>query len=1009
VVALVRAASLGEWQVRRKVGILLAVSLAYAFGSQLAFLWFNANGVNASFFPSAGVTLAALALTRVRDWPAVLAGAALAEVALDLHHGIGLGPTAGYTLANLIEPTVGALLLRRFVPRLDLVRTADLIRFVGCAVIGGPAVGAAVGATNNSLLDGGDDWARFAGQWWIGDGLGVLVVAGAVLALHSNGRALLTGLPEALVLPVATVSLTGAVFWLEQLPLGLVPVIVLIWTAFRVGTAGVAMAGTGMAFVAAQATATGHTFWDSFGVSPATGLVYLQLLLAVIIVTSLVLSAEIRHRESALLALGRTENARQEARRAAARATVLAEMTATLLGMEDEDAIEACVTGQGLRPLYPACGTTLSLRRTTEEAGLGILPADAEHREAPAVSDVLRHPDLASLEARQALLVRARTNDDGTPAGARAYLRVRTLPFDKVLVVELPGVEEIDPSDRAYLIDLASRFEQALEACRLRRAERAALERTMVLQRVSGGLAAAATSQDVAGVVTDATLEAFGARSVALLLEDDRGDAQILAVSGYDSSERAQVAAILHENARTASMEAYRNGGIASFESRTEGLAKFPDLVKMPVRFEAAFAIGLDAKNGRRGALAWAFAEERRFDTAFVSLARAIAAQCALALERSRLSDVEHRFVMQLQRTMLPDEIAAPPGVAIAVRYAASQQELGVGGDWYDVVDHGDSCLTVVVGDVVGRGFTAAVAMTQLRSAARALLHATNGPVELLEGLDRFCEPIEGARYSTACVAQFDLSTGRMRYAAAAHPPPFLVDGGRVESLASGRSTPLCAGLGQPRPEATALLPPGATIVFYTDGLVERRGESIDDGLARLAGVLSDNAVLAPGALADAVLEALLAGAEAPDDAALVVLRLPDVPAQLSRRVPAEATLLRSLRGDLRLWLEGNGVGSNAAAEIVLACGEALSNAVEHAYAGATAGEIELHASRDGDVLRFEIRDRGTWRPEDHLPHRGWGRSIMRALADQVDAASDESGTTVTMTRRLVGGSAQPS
>ena len=128
---------------RRPLLLFLVVAAGYAAGSQLSYSWFGADGVSASFFPAAGVTLAALVLVGRRLWPVVLAAAAAAEILLDLAHGLDLAPSLGYAAANTVQPLVGALLLTSVRPRVDLARTTDLVAFIACAVVAGPAVGAA--------------------------------------------------------------------------------------------------------------------------------------------------------------------------------------------------------------------------------------------------------------------------------------------------------------------------------------------------------------------------------------------------------------------------------------------------------------------------------------------------------------------------------------------------------------------------------------------------------------------------------------------------------------------------------------------------------------------------------------------------------------------------------------------------------------------------------------------------------------------------------------------------
>jgi anti-sigma regulatory factor (Ser/Thr protein kinase) len=188
---------------------------------------------------------------------------------------------------------------------------------------------------------------------------------------------------------------------------------------------------------------------------------------------------------------------------------------------------------------------------------------------------------------------------------------------------------------------------------------------------------------------------------------------------------------------------------------------------------------------------------------------------------------------------------------------------------------------------------------------------------------------------------------------------------------------------------------------MYTDGLVERRGESIDDGFERLAesvGGLPDD--VEPGALCDAVSAALLG--DAPDDeTALLGARLVPPADQLSIEVPAVPESLATVRHALSQWLEAGGAGAGDVGALTLACGEAAANAVEHAY-GPEDRSFELRAVRDGDDVTLEIRDRGSWRKQ-RGEDRGRGLMLMEALLDDVEIDSRHDGTTVLLRKRLAG------
>ncbi len=196
-----------------------------------------------------------------------------------------------------------------------------------------------------------------------------------------------------------------------------------------------------------------------------------------------------------------------------------------------------------------------------------------------------------------------------------------------------------------------------------------------------------------------------------------------------------------------------------------------------------------------------------------------------------------HEIAQSLQRSLLSGEPASSAQLAVEVVYHPAQASLEVGGDWYDAfwLDE-EQTVGLVVGDVVGRGIEAAAAMGQLRSAIRALASTGLAPGPLLDALDGFVARHRVGRMTTVAYAQLDVTTGELLYACAGHPPPILLErDGPPCFLWEGRSVPLdSVAIGGPRRQGAAQLGPGATLLLYTDGLVERRSQSLDIGFAHL-------------------------------------------------------------------------------------------------------------------------------------------------------------------------------
>ncbi|MDQ1021309.1 PP2C family protein-serine/threonine phosphatase [Streptomyces afghaniensis] len=237
----------------------------------------------------------------------------------------------------------------------------------------------------------------------------------------------------------------------------------------------------------------------------------------------------------------------------------------------------------------------------------------------------------------------------------------------------------------------------------------------------------------------------------------------------------------------------------------------------------------------------------------------------------------EREVAMVLQEAMLPDRRQVSHHHRAAVRYRPAVGALNVCGDWYDLVDLvGGHRVGVSVGDVVGHGLEAAGVMGQLRSALSAASRVAEGPAQALDVLGRYAHVVEGAESATAVTTFIDFDRHTITYSSAGHLPPVLVrPDGRAEFLDGATDTPLDARPDPiPRPQAETSFTPGATLVLYTDGLVERRGEDIDTGLARLADALYRNQEQDPERLADTVLLELLPPGGATDDTALIIVRL---------------------------------------------------------------------------------------------------------------------------------------
>jgi serine phosphatase RsbU (regulator of sigma subunit) len=266
------------------------------------------------------------------------------------------------------------------------------------------------------------------------------------------------------------------------------------------------------------------------------------------------------------------------------------------------------------------------------------------------------------------------------------------------------------------------------------------------------------------------------------------------------------------------------------------------------------------------------------FDEGYRGFAELVGGTVGAALgsahRRARELDEQRRISEAFQSALLAPASDLP---TVAARYQSASGELYVGGDWYDVIRLAEGRRALVVGDCVGKGLVAATVMGQLRSAVRAHLLTGLGPARVLEAMDRFAATVDGALCTTVVCVVVDSGVGRATYASAGHLAPLLVRrDGPAEWLDDARGLPLAVAE-DPREEATVSTVPGDLLVLYTDGLVERRGVSIDERLDQLATVASELAGGTVQAIADGLL-AEMDTATAPDDVALVVKRVPRNP-----------------------------------------------------------------------------------------------------------------------------------
>ncbi|UVT14060.1 SpoIIE family protein phosphatase [Streptomyces thermocarboxydus] len=389
---------------------------------------------------------------------------------------------------------------------------------------------------------------------------------------------------------------------------------------------------------------------------------------------------------------------------------------------------------------------------------------------------------------------------------------------------------------------------------------------------------------------------------------------------------------------------------------------------------------------------------DRPFTSEDELLLSLLSGHLAQGLVRAHQIDQQRQAAIALQRAIL-GPARLPDG--FAVRYEPASRPLEVGGDWYDTVTLPDGRTGIVVGDCVGRGLEAASVMGQLRSACRALLLQDPSPGRTLAALDQFAAGLTGALCTTVFCGVLDPATGELTYSGAGHPPGILVHpDGTVRLLEEGCALPLAVRPGRTRPEATCSLPARATLLLYTDGLVERRRLPLSTGIERAGHAVREGRDMPVEDLAGAVMARLAPAGGYDDDVALLLYRHP---APLDITFPAESSQLAPVRRALRGWLAQCELPPNAVQNVLVAVGEACANAIEHGHRHTPGDDVRLRAVALVDSLRVTVADSGRWK--DPQPganaHRGRGMPLMRAMMQQVTVSPGPSGTTVDMQMRI--------
>ncbi|MFF3936981.1 PAS domain S-box protein [Streptomyces phaeofaciens] len=371
--------------------------------------------------------------------------------------------------------------------------------------------------------------------------------------------------------------------------------------------------------------------------------------------------------------------------------------------------------------------------------------------------------------------------------------------------------------------------------------------------------------------------------------------------------------------------------------------------------------------------------------------------------ELTALYEQQRHIALTLQRSLMGTPPALP-GLATASRYRPATQGAGVGGDWFDLIPLGADRVGVLIGDVMGRGLEAAAVMGQLRSAAHALAKTGMQPRQLMRALDRCVSDLDVPdQLVTCCYLVIAPDAGTVTLCSAGHLPVLVAGAGRgVSALPCPVNAPL--GVGDVLyEEASSAIPPGATLVLYTDGLIETPGSDIEFRIDELTVLLDEFFTGSPSLedAADHVLTELLPDADSHnDDVTLLFAQLPAAPlAAVTTDLPAVPCSVPEGRAFLHKTLTSwNCAGS--ADDALLLLSETLTNAVQHAE-----GPLGLHLHRTDTDLTVEISDRSPQLPQPRLAgeneESGRGLILVRALAASWGVRPTDEGKTTWFTLRL--------
>jgi anti-sigma regulatory factor (Ser/Thr protein kinase) len=523
------------------------------------------------------------------------------------------------------------------------------------------------------------------------------------------------------------------------------------------------------------------------------------------------------------------------------------------------------------------------------------------------------------------------------------------------------------------------------------------------LRRLTTALGDALTVDDVARETLQRVLTLPGVVRVGLALTYTGGRQLQFVAADRDAIEPPRIRwCLIDAYADVPVVTAVRDGDEIYLQTFADIVAQFPEIAEQQSSYgtKSLVALPLVTDEERIGALLLAFDSERYFSAQDKWFLNGIATQVTQAVRRGLAYQIQSTTSEQLQRSLMPHSLPEVDGLSLGSHYAPGGLNVEVGGDWYDVLELPDGSVLFALGDVMGKGVPAAIVMSEVRAAMRAYALLDPRPSVVLARLDNLVNRLAvPEQIVTAVYGLVAADRSSLTYAVAGHPPPLLVPAaGPASVLREEIGAALGLGVG-PWPETTLEMPAGATLLLYSDGLVETRNVDLFTGIDRLVETVS---ALPKGhrnarEMCSRVSK-ITQHQDADDD--VTVLALSGVSESLvvtaAVELPADASASGRARHFLRHTLEEWTVDEDTVDTAELCVSELVTNAVIHS--GTAPG---VTARTDGELLTVLVQDRGArgtvQQDQDYDPMSvsGRGLTLVDALSDAWSAEHSADGTTV--------------